>query len=125
MVRPDILEHAKEEIKASMEEVLGSLEQAGEGTLCDLDAINALDALRARGFFTRASTDTVVVLEGPLIYYNHKKGKFLRTDHHTVSQINKAWVFDLASKPGKRVYYNLEDYKENSGIKLPAENGKK
>src|SRR5260221_11559029 len=120
MARLDILQEPKKEtVKASMEAALENVEQYKTGNMCDYDAVHALDVLKEKGFFTRASRDHIVIFEGPVIYYNHVKGKLVRADHHTVGQINEDWVIDLASKPGHRIYFNLEDYKENSGMKLP------
>jgi len=112
-----IIEQLPEELKQRMEDVLSDIEQFGDGYQCAKDSADALNLLRENNFFT--SGDQVVGIEGPVVHYNHKLNKYTRDKHHFVGQINEKWIIDVACEPGGRVFYNMNDYIERSGIKLP------
>ena len=126
MDRKEILGKTNQEVINDMEAVLADFEQNGKGFNCDLDAVQALQLLRANHFYTdNISSTQIISIPGPLTYYNHKFGKPVYvTRHHTVARIlapTNDWIIDIASKPGHRVYEGgIEGYKANSGIKLTS-----
>ena len=116
MDRTEIFEQPKEDVRDEIEQTLSEIKQRGDGYKCDEDAVYALNLLRERKFFK--SGDRLVSIKGPIEYYNHKLGGYVKAKHHTVGQINDEWVIDMACQPKGRVFYDMSDYLERSGIKI-------
>jgi len=104
----------REHFKDYLESLVGDLEQHDDGRLCGVDANKVIQLVKDKlGLFKH---DRVLLLEGPLEHYNHKLGKIVTSRHHLLPIFDESWIIDIAQKPGERVFYDLDDYNQNSGI---------
>lgn len=110
-------------VKALMEAAVADLQQAGEGEKygkkCYKDAMQAIEALREIDIGCKF--DVILGINGPLYHYNYALGVRVKVPYHEVAELDQSWIADIAMPPGQRVFYDIRDYLDRSGIEILAE----
>lgn len=114
-------ESSREQVKALMEAAVADLEQTGKGNKygkkCYEDATRAIEVLRRVGIGRKF--DIILRIEGPLKHYNFALGGVVEASNHEVAELDQAWIADIAMPPGQRIFYDIGDYLQRSGIEIP------